>query len=283
MKRIINKLIIAVLLASTSMIACHEKLDVLDENNPTSESYFQTAIELQNGVNAVYSTLRSAQLVGREWFFMHDMRGGETSSGGAQLEAPRAELLKQPSPAPSNSVMSDVWSGCYRMINRANLVLGKAPEVTDNTTLRDRVVGEAKFLRGWAYFELVSQWGDVPLYTETVSSATGFQGKTPAAEIYNVIVSDLTEAAQKLPATYGASDRGRATSGAANALLGRVQMQKGDYAAAKAALLQVYGKYSLVDNFQWNFDGDVKDDNGVTIISGHEFNAESIFEVVFVD
>jgi len=283
MKRTINQLIIAVLLATTSMIACHEKLDVLDENNPTSESYFKTAIELQNGVNAVYSTLRSAQLVGREWFFTHDMRGGETSSGGAQLEAPRAELLKQPSPAPSNSVMSDVWTGCYRMINRANLVLGKAPEVTDNTTLRDRVVGEAKFLRGWAYFELASQWGDVPLYTETVSSATGFQGKTPAAEIYNVIISDLTEAAQKLPASYGASDRGRATSGAANALLGRVQMQKGDYAAAKAALLQVYGKYSLVDNFQWNFDGDVKDDNGVTIISGHEFNAESIFEVVFVD
>jgi hypothetical protein len=60
-------------------------------------------------------------------------------------------------------------------------------------------------------------------------------------------------------------------------------MQKGDYAAAKTALLKVYGKYSLVDNYQWNFDGDVKDDNGVTVSSGHEFNAESIFEVVFVD
>ena len=102
MKRDINKLIIAVLLASASMIACHEKLNVLDENNQTSESYFKTALELQNGVNAVYSTLRSGELVGREWFFTHDMRGGETASGGAQLEAPRAELLKQPSPAPSN-------------------------------------------------------------------------------------------------------------------------------------------------------------------------------------
>ena len=51
---------------------------------------------------------------------------------------------------------------------------------------------------------------------------------------------------QKLPASYGASDNGRATKGAANALLGRVQMQKGDYAAAKTALLQVYSKYSLV-------------------------------------
>src|SRR5688572_1339988 len=277
-----NKKVIAVLLVFSSMVACTAKLDVFDENNPTTESYFKTALELQNGVNAIYSSLRSAQLVGREWFFTHDMRGGECASGGAQLEAPRAELLKQPSPAPSNSVMSDVWSGSYRMINRANLVISKAPGVTDNTTLRDRLVGEAKFLRAWAYFELVSQWGDVPLYTEPITSSTGFKGKSPAAEIYTFIINDLTDAVQKLPPSYGTSDNGRATKGAANTLLGKVQMQKGDYAAAKAALLQVYGKYSLV-NFLWNFDGDIKSDAGVTITNGHEFNAESIFEIVFVD
>lgn len=282
MKRNISKLFIAVLMILTCFVGCDKKLDVLDENNPTTESYFKTALELQNGVNAIYSTLRSAQLVGREWFFTHDMRSGETSPGGSQLEAPRAELLKQPSPAPSNSVMSNVWTGCYQMINRANLVLSKAPGVTDNTALRDRLVGEAKFLRAWAYFELVSQWGDVPLYKESVTSPTGFQGKSPAADIYTFVIEDLTDAAQKLPPSYGASDNGRATKGAANSLLGRVQMQKGDYGAAKAALLQVYGKYSLV-NYLWNFDGDVRDDKGVAVTAGHEFNAESIFEVVFID
>ncbi|MEO7767302.1 MAG: RagB/SusD family nutrient uptake outer membrane protein, partial [Ferruginibacter sp.] len=131
--------------------------------------------------------------------------------------------------------------------------------------------------------ELASQWGDVPLYTETVGSATGFKGKSPAADIYAFIISDLTDAAAKLPASYSASDNGRATKGAANALLGRVLMQKGDYGSAKTALLQVYNKYSLVSNYQWNFDGDVRDDNGVIVTTGHEFNAESIFEVVFVD
>lgn len=273
----------AFVLVAASITACNKKLEVFDENNPTPESYFKTAVELQNGVNAIYSSLRAGNLIGREWFFTHDMRGGECASGGAQLEAPRAELLKEPSPAPSNGVISSVWSGCYQMINRANLVLLKAPDVTDNVALRDRLVGEAEFLRAWAYFELVSQWGDVPLYTALPASSIDFKGKTAAAEIYTVIISDLTDAAQKLPASYGASDNGRATSGAANALLGRVQMQKGDYTAAKAALMQVYGKYSLVPHYQWNFDGDVKDDNGVTIITGHEFNAESIFEVVFVD
>ena len=270
-------------MATTCLICCTKKLEVLDGNNPTQESYFKTAAELQNGVNAVYSSLRSAQLVGREWFFLHDMRGGEAASGGAQLEAPRAELLNLASPANANSVMSDVWSGSYRMINRANLVLSKAPGVSDNTALRDRVVGEAKFLRGWAYFELVSQWGEVPLYTEPVSAVTDYKGKSPVADIYAVIIKDLTDAAAALPVSYGASDNGRATKGAANTLLGKVLMQKGDYAAAKTALLTVYGKYSLVPNYNWNFDGDIKSDGGATITNGHEFNAESIFEVVFVD
>jgi hypothetical protein len=134
MKQNINKLLIAGLLALTGIPSCVDKLDVTDQNNPTTESYFKTAQELQNGVNAIYSTLRSANLVAREWFFTHDMRGGECAPGGAQLEAPRAELLKQPSPAPSNSVMSSVWSGSYQMINRANQVIGKAPGVTDNTS-----------------------------------------------------------------------------------------------------------------------------------------------------
>ena len=77
MKQNISKLFIAIVLVFTSIVACDKKLDVLDENNPTTESYFKTAAELQNGVNAIYSTLRSAQLVGREWFFTHDMRSGE--------------------------------------------------------------------------------------------------------------------------------------------------------------------------------------------------------------
>lgn len=284
MKRNIFKLILAGSFAVVGVVACVKRLDVTDPNNPTQESYFKTAAELQNGVNAIYSSLRSANLIGREWFFTHDMRGGETWAGGAQLEAPRAELLKQASPAPTNSVMTSVWTGCYQMINRANLVLSKAPGVTDNATLRDRLVGEAEFLRAWAYFELVSQWGDVPLYTAPITSPTDFKGKTPAADIYTQVISDLTDAAQKLPETYGNTDLGRATKGAANALLGRAQMQKGDYAAAKTALLAVYnsGKYSLVSAFLDNFDGDVREGTN-TLTVGHEFNSESVFEVPFVD
>ena len=280
MRRYINLALITVILFIAVLIACTKKLNVLDKNNPTTDSYFKVASELQNGVNAVYSSMRSGNLVGREWFFTHDMRGAETWAGGAQLEAPRAELLKQPSPSPSNAVMTSVWTGAYQMINRANQVLASAPGVTDNTALRDVTVGEAEFLRAWAYFELVSMWGDVPIYTDPITTATGYKAKSPAADVYTLIIADLTDAVAKLPASP--AQKGRASSGAANALLGRVQMQNGNYTAAKAALLQVYGKYSLVPNFLDNFDGDVKDATGV-LTQGHEFNAESIFEVAFVD
>ncbi|RYZ49018.1 MAG: RagB/SusD family nutrient uptake outer membrane protein [Sphingobacteriales bacterium] len=283
MKSTISKMSLVLLLGVTVVIACNRRLEVLDENNPTSESYFKTAGELQNGVNSVYSILRSGNMLAREWYTLHDMRGGEYAAGGPQLEAPRAQLLKEVTPAATNSVMTSIWNGSYHMINRANQVLAKGPDVTDNPGLRDRVMGEAKFLRAWAYFELVSQWGDVPVYTKPITSPTDFEGKTPAAEIYNLIVTDLTEAAQALPPSYGSADNGRATSGAATALLGRVLIQKGDYNAARTALLTLVGKYSLVDNYQWNFDGDVRNDDGTAAFAGHEFNSESIFEVVFVD
>ena len=269
-------------LAFAGMTGCQNKLDVTDQNNPTTASYFKTAAELQNGVNGIYSILRGGELVGREWFFTHDMRSAECAAGGPQLEQPRAELLNQASPSPSNSVMSNVWTGCYHMINRANLVIAKGPDVTDDAALRDRLVGEAKFLRAWAYFELVSMWGDVPVYTEVITSSTDFKGKTAAADIYSLVIADLTEAAGVLPESYSSADYGRATSGAANALLGRALMQKGDYGPAKDALLKVYGKYSLVSNYLWNFSGDIVDGNTV-LSTGHEFNEESVFEVVFVD
>ncbi len=278
--RNISVLAVAIILTTAIIVACNKKLDVTDQNNPTTESYFKTADELENGLNAVYSSLRSGNLVGREWFFTHDMRGSETSSGGAQLEAPRAELLKQPSPSPSNAVMTSVWNGAYQMINRANLVISKAPDVTDDVARRDVIVGEAEFLRAWAYFELVSQWGDVPLYTDPITSPSDYKAKSPAADIYTLIISDLNDAASKLPDV--AAQQGRATRGAANALLGRVEMQNGDYDAAKTALLKVYGKYKLVDNFSDNFDGDVQlGSNQLTV--GHEFNSESVFEVAFFD
>lgn len=257
---------IIIAVVAVVIAACDRNLDKLNPNGIPVENYYRNAAELQAGTNAIYSVFHGGNLVGREWFFVHDTRGDECIPGGPQLEQPRLQLLTGVHD-PSNAVMSDNWSALYTLIHRANVVIANAPKITDNDAVRDRCVAEAKFLRAWAYYDLVSQWGPVPVYTAPVTDPTNFGPRKPEADVYTQIVQDLTEAAAVLPAK-GSTENGRATNAAAYTLLGRVNMQRGDYAAAKAALLNVTG-YTLRPRFLDNFEEE------------GEFGTESIFEAVY--
>jgi len=270
------KYFIGVTVAVGSVISCGKDLNKKDPNVEDVNGYFTTSAELLNATNSIYSALHSQPLVAREWFFVHDLRADEVTSGGGQLEAPRAQMLNGGTD-PSNALVSTQWNALYTMIHRANTVIGNAPNVTDNPTLTARNVGEAKFLRAWAYNELVTEWGAVPLYTQVVKSQTDFQPRAKEADVYKLIIQDLTDAVAALPekSGYTANDQGRPTKSAAHAMLGRVYMQTGDYASAKAALLLIPTSgpdgYSLVNRYLDNFEEET------------EFNNESIFEVVFFD
>jgi starch-binding outer membrane protein, SusD/RagB family len=269
----IYRLLFTLVLLVSIIWACNKKLDTRNPNFLTPETYFKNADEISRGANAIYSVMRSNSLVSREWFFVHDLRGGEMKSGGSQLESPRAQILGGSAIDASNSVMGSVWNALYMMIHRANTVLANAPNGADNPGLRDRAVGEAKFLRAWAYYELASTWGDVPVYTTMVTSPDQFQPKSPAADVYAVAEQDLIDAATLLPPGFTGNDVGRATRGAANALLGKVYLQQGKYAEANTVLLAVRNSalYSLsAVPYENNF------------IEETEFNPESIFEVIFV-
>lgn len=257
---------IALLGIATVIAACDKNLDKTDPNAVTVDQFFKNSAELLAGTNSIYAVMHGGNLVGREWFFLHDTRSDEFATGGPQLEVPRAQMLTGVHD-PTNSVLGSVWSALYTMIHRANTVIVNGPNVSDNTAVRDRCVAEAKFLRAWAYFDLVSQWGAVPIYTAPVTNPSEFAPRSPEADVYTLILSDLQAAIPVLPAK-GATDNGRATNAAANVLLGRVQMQRGDYAAAKAALLLVTG-YSLTPRYLDNFEEET------------EFNSESIFEAVY--
>jgi tetratricopeptide (TPR) repeat protein len=261
--------IVCLLLAGTG---CTKDLDKTNPAYATLDKYFKNSAELTNGTNAIYSIFHAGSLIGREWFFVHDLRSDDVSTGGGQLEIPRGQILNGATTA-DNPVMTSVWTGLYTVIHRANTVIGSAPNVTDNDAVRDRCVAEAKFFRAWAYFELVSLWGPVPVYTQVVTKPGEFQARAAETAVYDQVIADLKDAAAALPASYASADLGKVSSGAANAMLGRVYMQKGDYAAAKAALLLVTGSglYHLVDNYNDNF------------LEETEFNAESIWEAVYVD
>jgi hypothetical protein len=269
MKNQILKIVMSVTLL---MVACNQKeLDKLNPNGGTPESYYSTPEQLIKGVNSVYAKIQSIQLAAREFFFIHDMRSDDVATGGGQLEGARAQILTGVH-LPSNAVLTDVWSGYYRTIHRANSVIaGSANTQNISDALKARILGEAKFLRAWAYSDLVSLWGAVPLYKKPAQSLSESQPRTSVDDIYQFIIDDLKAIQADLPVSYTGADVGRVTKGAAQALLGRVLMAKGDFAGAKAELDKVKssGVYKLIDNYTDNFLEETK------------FNEESVFEIGF--
>src|SRR5579859_1421847 len=181
-KKILLVSIVAGLLAVVGVYSCTKDLNKTNPNALPVTGYFNTSAELLQGTNSIYAVLHSLNMAGREWFFIHDLRSDDVSSGGGQLEVPRAQILNGGT-TPSNSVMNGVWNNYYTIILRANTVINAGPTVTDNTSLRDRCVGEAKFLRAWAYYDLVTMWGPVPLYTKPVLLPTDFQPRAAVADI----------------------------------------------------------------------------------------------------
>lgn len=251
--------------------SCENQLNKVNPNAVTSENYFKTSVELEKGVNAAYTTLNGSYLVGNCYIWLHDLRSDDFV--GTTLADDRGEILRG-TLGVNNSYIERVWKGFYIVIHRANVVINNTIESDpDDAGLakRNRVVAEAKFLRAFSYFELASLWGGVPLITKPVDNFSGFVARSSQQAVYEAAIKDLKEAADALPATYDAANNGRATKGAANALLGRVYMQMNDYANAKTYLEKVRTSnlYSLVANSNENFQEET------------EFNKESVFEVVF--
>lgn len=250
------------------------KEEVLEKSNPngvTVDNYYKNGVELTSAVTAIYASAKSNALTSREWFFLHDLRSDDVASGGGQLETPRNQLLLGSHDA-GNAVMGSVWTGYYRLIHRANSVLDLSTNVSDLAAeTKNRLLAEARFLRAWAYFDLVTMWGGVPLYKTYVTSVDGALPRASEKEVYDFIVADLKAAQDALPLSYDTGNLGRATKGAAQMLLARVYLQQADYANAKTELQKVIssGVYSLVDNFGDNF------------IEETEFNKESIWEINF--
>jgi hypothetical protein len=183
---------------------------------------------------------------------------------------------------PTHAYLNTVWNSAYGAINRANAVLDNVPGIDMNETTKQRILGEAKFLRALHYFNLVRMWGGVPLRVHETTASTPLQlERSSAGAVYDQIVTDLTEAIPALPSSYPAGERGRVTRGAAKALLGKVYLQRGatdvgsaaDFASAETILRQVVdsGGYTLVTNFATLFDV-----YGGTL---NENNSEVIFDI----
>lgn len=142
---------------------------------------------------------------------------------------------------PSNTWIYNVWKGKYEGLNRSNYTIDGIEgmeDYRDNATLQ-KLVGEAKFLRAQAAFDLVRYWGDVPFkITYTDSYEASYLPRTDREEIYEQIIKDLNFAKENLPWATGSSSPERATQGSARALLMRVLLTRAGYSLQPDGTLQ---------------------------------------------
>lgn len=268
------KPIIALTMAFLFTLSCaREDLSVVNPNEVVVATFYKNGDELRSGVYAIYASLQSLQLYAREYFFLHDLRGDDNKSGGGQLETPRNQLLIGTND-PGNSVANDVWTGLYAVILRSNIVINQGPNTADiDEGLRTALIAEAKFTRGWAYFELGSLWGGAPIYTAPAATFEDSAPKSTQQEVLNQAIQDLQDAAAGLPVASATEQPGRFSRGSALAMLGRAYLFVGDYPAAKTVYDQVVqsGEYELVPEYDDNFQEE------------NEYNKESIVEIGYAN
>lgn len=176
---------------------------------------------------------------------------------------------------PSNGILSSYWANFNNNVYRCNLLLDQIDGANFAENLKKQYKGEAMFIRALNYFNMYRIWGGVPATKHVVSAAEALKvARYSDEQMFDLIAGDLKEIVDNnyLPETYSSSDMGRATSGAAKALLGKVYLTFHKWTEAKDILSQLIGKYQLVSPIAQVFDVDNKNNN--EIIFAVHFNKE---------
>ncbi|KAA0992858.1 RagB/SusD family nutrient uptake outer membrane protein [Dyadobacter aurulentus] len=178
-------------------------------------------------------------------------------------------------PTPSNDFLNTVWSTCFATIARSNNILSRLESVEMPDAQKKQFRGEALFLRAYGYFYLVRLFGNVPIVDVAFRGPGEIMNfdmsRKPVSEVYNVITSDLTEAATLLTGVTLPS-KSQASTGAAKTLLGKVYLTTKQYDLAKTALKEVIDSkaYSLHPDYKKLF------------TNGNDELPESIFEIKYM-
>lgn len=244
------------------MESCEEEfLEKTNYNSLDTDSFMELESQAKEAVTAIYDPLTHHGMYNLAHFVLGeattDNITNDWGDGGFGPDIVRAHQFNWTG---TNQYFVGRWNSCYKGIYRANYLLDNIDGIAEiSDTAKDQFMGEAKFLRALYYFHLVSGFGDVPMVTTVLrANETNNLSKNQASEIWNLIVTDLEDATDLLPKTYGIEDLGRVTKGAAYGLLSRVKLWTKDYAGAEAAALATetlgYSLLSGTDYIQM-FDG----------------------------
>lgn len=252
-----------------SFISCEDKLDLAPLGELNSETFYVTEEHFEAASLGPYSTILN---------FYYEQSGNghykgieypsDDSRHGGQGENNNVDFIW----LPNNGDFSFLYSTSYKGIMRANTILDQIPDSELTQDQKNRFEGEAKFIRGFFYYFLAKNWGTPPMVMELITTLEDTRTANSApGEVYALVEADLKFAKDHLPAEWNDSNKGRATKGAAAALLGKVYLSQQKYTEAASEFNEVIssGLYSLVDNYGDNFREDMQN------------NAESIFEIQF--
>lgn len=273
------KLVLLATVVGLVVLSCKRSfLDVPPQGQITEEQALIDPDAADKMVTGVYNTLYFGgfgnNTVGFLMAFAGDVASDNSDKGSTTGDYSPGGQLDNFTFTPTNDIFNNLWSGHYQAIARANKAIEILDKSTFDETTRKRLLGESRFLRGFYYFNLVRMFGGVPKVIRVPLPSEGnsdeFQTRASVADIYTVIKDDLQYGVDNLPLKGDAgSSTGRATKGAAQALLAKVYLYLKDYQKAFDLSLAVInsGRYSLTSDYAGMFR-----EVGVN-------NSESIFEV----
>jgi hypothetical protein len=260
--------VLMALLVTTS--GCKKSfLDVPPQAQQEAAQFWKTPEDATKGVNSMYANLRTWENTAFAPMGVESLGSDESEKGSTAGDATFFNAFDDFSLSSTEGQVKDFWKGQFQNINLANQVLDNIPNINMDATLRTRYMAEAKFIRAYSYFRLVRAFGAVPLRLSVPKDASEYNlPRTPAEQIWAAIEKDLTEASTVLPSTYGPTDIGRATKGAAIGLHAKVALYQKKWSDVLSLTNTVMTMgYSLFPNYEGLFR--VPNEN----------NSESIFEI----
>lgn len=282
-----KKIFYFIIVTAAFLSSCSEKLDLLPISSATTETFYKSANDFVQGVNAIYADLRTYP---DRQLNLSETRSDNlyaVSDGGVRDWEGINSFHKT---IAGNPYIAEAWLTNYNGIYRANVVLDqleKNGSIITDATLKKRLEAEAKFLRAFYYFDLVRWYGKVPVISSPVSVSEAKDiPRSSVADVYNLIISDLQFASENLSETYAAADKGRATKYSAKGLLALVHMTRSGptYGIEGPGLgLNEWGQAltllnSIIDSKKFSFLP------GYTSIFSYtnENNAEVVFDIQYI-
>lgn len=261
------------ILAVTTVICstgCTKKLDQANPNSQTSATFWKTGEDAIKGLNAAYGSLLIDGTYMRFTPALLDIRGDDIKSNSPWTAF--GNIGRFALGTADGAGYGWAFASYYEGVARANQVLDNVPGITMDAALKNRIIGEARFLRGLYFFHLVNFFGKVALPLQAPKANSDFYvPQSTEQQGWDQVMADLKAAADVLPVSYPGTDAGRATKGAAMGYLGKALLFNKKFAEAAVQFKAVIDLniYDLVPNYKDNFTED------------QENNKESIFEVQF--